>query len=133
MERRILEVVASAVVLALILSVGLLAQDNSSKEQNRQAVQEKMQTQVRMNENWTPVGRGLNFIDEDGNGICDRYENGLRMRDNMGRVMGPGQNFIDEDGDGICDNRTTGGMHNGRGHGRHSGHGHENVGGGWRR
>lgn len=38
-------------------------------------------------------GSGYNYVDEDGNGICDNYSNGTC----------PG--YRDEDGDGICDNR----------------------------
>jgi len=40
---------------------------------------------------------GYNYVDEDGDGICDNYNNGGC----------PG--YRDQDGDGICDNRRSGG------------------------
>lgn len=43
-----------------------------------------------------------NFVDADGNGICDSYEKG-----------GIGQWFVDMNGDGVCDNRTNDGFYRG--------------------
>ncbi len=43
-----------------------------------------------------------NFVDADGNGICDNYEKG-----------GIGQWFVDVNGDGVCDNRTNDGFYRG--------------------
>lgn len=40
-------------------------------------------------------GCGRNFVDKDGDGICDNYAGG-------------GRNFVDKDGDGICDNYADG-------------------------
>ncbi len=62
---------------------------------------------------------GLNFIDKDGDGICDnRGEKGKGggkgkrhrrgARDGSGPINGSnkrGPNFVDKNGDGICDNR----------------------------
>ena len=48
-------------------------------------------------------GRGQNFIDSDGNGICDHLETSL-----TDGIRGGGMNFTDEDGDGICDNYGIG-------------------------
>ena len=48
-------------------------------------------------------GRGQNFIDSDGNGICDHLETSL-----TDCIRGGGMNFTDEDGDGICDNYGIG-------------------------
>lgn len=55
----------------------------------------------------------LNFVDKDGDGICDnRGEKGKRHRRGARDGSGPkngsnkrGHNFIDKNGDGICDNR----------------------------
>ncbi len=117
-KSRILEAVAAiAIVLGLILSSGLIAQEGPSKKQNRQMVQEKIQTRTQMNDDGTPIGRGNHFIDEDGNGICDRFEIGHSRQQNRGQAMGHNRNFIDENGDGMCDYRGSGSMHNGRGHG----------------
>ena len=52
--------------------------------------------------------QGPNFIDEDGDGICDLMGTG---QSGQGQGYGPwglqagtcGGNFIDEDGDGVCD------------------------------
>ncbi len=41
-------------------------------------------------------GEGVNFIDENGDGICDSLS------------RGDGTSYIDEDGDGICDNSGGG-------------------------
>lgn len=56
------------------------------------------------------AGQGRNFVDEDGNGICDfavdscRYvdENNDGVCDYYG-TGGYGCKFADEDGDGVCD------------------------------
>ena len=65
---------------------------------------------------------GADFVDEDGDGVCDLYQAGGRgtgMHHGMGR--GAGANFIDEDGDGVCDlyDAETMGDGIGYGHGRH--------------
>ena len=48
----------------------------------------------------TCLSSGQNFIDEDGDGLCDNWAGG-------GGWCGNGQCFIDEDGDGVCDNWTS--------------------------
>jgi len=37
-----------------------------------------------------------NFVDENGDGVCDNYQNGGKQ--------GKCANFVDENGDGVCDN-----------------------------
>lgn len=49
-------------------------------------------------------GHGRNFVDANGDGVCDNYGTGC------------GQYFVDADGDGVCDNYGTGCGH-GQGHG----------------
>ena len=49
----------------------------------------------------TCLSSGQNFIDEDGDGLCDNWAGGGSGR------CGNGQCFIDEDGDGVCDNCGT--------------------------
>ena len=56
---------------------------------------------------------GQNFVDEDGDGICDLMGtgagNGPRGPFTYGYAEGGcGENFVDEDGDGICDLMGTG-------------------------
>ena len=54
------------------------------------------------------ASRGENFVDKDGDGVCD----------NIG--SGNGGYFVDKDGDGVCDNigRGNGRQNNGKGRGR---------------
>lgn len=47
-------------------------------------------------------GRGRNYVDADGNGVCDNYGTGC------------GRNYVDADGDGVCDNYGTGCHRGGR-------------------
>ena len=72
-------------------------------------------------------GRGRNFVDANGDGVCDNYgtgtgrgqyfvdANGDGVCDNYGTGCGRGQYFVDANGDGVCDNYGTG---CGRGQGR---------------
>ena len=66
-------------------------------------------------------GRCDNFVDEDGDGVCDLRGTGRGQGNGPGFVDedGDGQcdNFVDEDGDGVCDLRRTGwGRGNGPGY-----------------
>ena len=78
-----------------------------------------------------PVGPwGPAFVDEDGDGVCDRLQDGT-WRGRMGRGsggglgLGLGPSFVDADGDGVCDRYQQGaGMgRRGRGNGRRGGRG----------
>ncbi len=54
--------------------------------------------------------RQRNFVDENGDGICDHYQSGT--------CPGYGKGFTDENGDGICDHYQSGtcpGYKNGKG------------------
>lgn len=100
-----------------------------------------------------PSSWGAGFIDEDGNGICDRFEQGYcdvpgcvghgrgyaSSGDARGGAAGQGQGagagYVDADGDGICDNRGSGygggygnGYGNGNGNGYGNGYGHHGGG-----
>lgn len=48
---------------------------------------------------------GENFVDDDGNGICDNYKE--NQKNDVSQNISD-KNFIDEDNDGICDNYTSG-------------------------
>jgi len=71
----------------------------------------------------TAQGRagGMNFIDENGDGVCDYFQMGSRAAGNAGmNMMGTmrGRYYVDANGDGVCDNfgsRMGQGMGNGRG------------------
>ena len=93
----------------------------------------------------TPAVPGANFVDEDGDGICDLFGTGASgygqgrfgqggARQAYGSRGGAGtcgDNFVDEDGDGICDLAGTGtgsgqggnGFRGGNGFGRGMGRG----------
>ncbi len=57
-------------------------------------------------DNTTPTpansSAGVNFVDEDGDGLCDLC--GGMMGRYARQNNGLGINFVDEDGDGVCDN-----------------------------
>ena len=58
--------------------------------------------------------RNIQFVDEDGDGICDNYngnsqtanskQNGIHKADGTGNANKNNNQYIDEDSDGICDN-----------------------------
>lgn len=60
------------------------------------------------------TGRGMNYVDNDGDGICDNAGShkgrsggkGNRFRTNgaAGNAGRQGPNYVDNDGDGVCDN-----------------------------
>ena len=58
-----------------------------------------------------------NFIDENGDGICDLYQGGGQGIGRQAGVRGQGGlgNFVDADGDGVCDNAGSGMRGAGRG------------------
>jgi len=60
-------------------------------------------------ESTDPGDWGPNFVDEDGDGVCDYWTEGRRGYGNgYRRGQGQGPAFVDEDGDGVCDDRTQG-------------------------
>lgn len=93
-----------------------------------------------------PAANSQRFVDENDNGVCDRYEQGLCDSsycngEGLGRGSGGkgpnasaatssgnghepacGQGYVDADGDGVCDNRGTANCEaaNRGHHGRHS-------------
>jgi hypothetical protein len=63
----------------------------------------------------TPVAPGANFVDEDGDGVCDLM--GTGAAGNSYRHGAGGANFVDEDNDGVCDLMGTGAAGNSYGRG----------------
>ncbi len=56
-----------------------------------------------------------NYVDENGDGICDNYVDGVCNGTCEGYGHpGCGGNFVDADGDGVCDNLNTGNTLNDR-------------------
>lgn len=83
---------------------------------------------------------GWNFVDADGDGVCDNWGSGNQRLRTPG--CGLGQGFIDADNDGVCDNwngqgagvQRGQGRGLGQGQGQGQGHGNGNGnGGGWGR
>lgn len=75
------------------------------------------------------AGQGVNYIDEDGDGICDNClincarQIGRKQMRGQGSGQGLRENFVDEDNDGVCDNLADRpmdgtGRKNGRGRNR---------------
>ena len=68
----------------------------------------------------TDIGVGIygEFVDANGNGVCDTYADHASTLDGTGSQWGAqngGQsaqqiNFVDKDGDGVCDNCLNGGV-----------------------
>ncbi len=85
---------------------------------------------------------GWNFVDADGDGVCDNWGSGNQRLRTPGCGLGQGQGFIDADNDGVCDNwngqgagvQRGQGRGLGQGQGQGQGHGNGNGnGGGWGR
>lgn len=54
------------------------------------------------------TGNRRNFVDTDGDGICDHYTTRQTTSQEVNFSQnGRGRNFVDADGDGICDNYGT--------------------------
>ncbi len=132
---KILTIVAVALAIpGLFVGNSLIAQDKPDNAQQQQTTRTMVQSQTQLNSDGTPMGRGMHYIDENGNGICDRFEQGgQHMQQNAGHRMGRGMNSMDENGNGMCGQgqRGSGRMHNGRGHGN-GGNGPSSMNGGWR-
>ena len=63
----------------------------------------------------TPAGTGKNYVDADGDGVCDRYDSGCTP-------AGTGKNYVDADNNGVCDHYESGyAQHGGGHHGRQGG------------
>ena len=83
---------------------------------------------------------GWNFVDADGDGVCDNWGSGNQRLRTPGCGLGQGQGFIDADNEGVCDNwngqgagvQRGQGRGLGQGQGQGQGHGNGN-GGGWGR
>ena len=83
---------------------------------------------------------GWNFVDADGDGVCDNWGSGNQRLRTPGCGLGQGAGFVDADGDGVCDNwngqgaGVQRGQGRGLGQGQGQGHGNGNGnGGGWGR
>ena len=76
-------------------------------------------------------GRGRNFVDANGDGVCDNYASGACA--GQGNGCGQGAGYVDADGNGTCDNYEAGtcpgnGAGHGHGQGAGAGRGHHGRG-----
>ncbi|MCC6165876.1 MAG: hypothetical protein IT329_01490 [Caldilineaceae bacterium] len=106
---------ALALVLALTISIPSFAQDATPDTPATDSAAAEATA--------TPMACP-NFVDEDGDGICDHSQDGAghgagchqhgQMGYSHGMGMGMGHSFVDEDGDGVCDNCPAGNSAQGR-------------------
>lgn len=89
------------------ISLVMLIVPNMLFAQNQTRNDQKSKQEIVTKSNDTV--RGRNFIDENKNGICDRFENA--------KPLGKSSNFVDADKNGICDHRENGNRGNGKGYG----------------
>ncbi len=93
------------VTLGLIVGIGACAEEDLSSqtgvESHPLAVQGE-DADAAPGCSRRPCGHGAGFIDENGDGVCDRA--GMEGCQCRGRH---GKQFIDEDGDGACDHAKT--------------------------
>jgi hypothetical protein len=116
MSRKITVTAVLALLLTLVISTAAFAQDAAPAPGQYGA------------------GQCVDFVDADGDGVCDNAGTGARSQDGSGIQYGAGQRgtqagggqgtgaFVDADGDGTCDNlgqnvpaRSGTGNQNGRG------------------
>ena len=50
------------------------------------------------------IGSGSGFVDVDQNGVCDNADLGYGKGNKKGKGLGRGSSFVDADQDGVCDN-----------------------------
>ena len=108
--------IALVLVLALALSMGGVSAFAAGRHGQRQGGGSRGSGQNWVDadgdgvcDNWASGGRHQNWVDADGDGVCDNWALGGRH-----------QNWVDADGDSVCDNWASGGCR-GRGWGRTSG------------
>jgi hypothetical protein len=94
---------------------------------------EEMNTDTAVTQEQPAVPTGQNFVDENGDGICDTCGNvpGSGMGNQYGKGA-MGSNFVDEDGDGVCDTCSLAPADGtGNQYGRQGGQGGQGRGGRW--
>ena len=123
MSRKMIITLALSLVLVLVFSIGVFAQGpNPANSQNGAAAGIGTQQMQRIQDptlNATgELGTCVNFIDEDGDGVCDNAllggvggQVGTMSRQNLQANsqsalggQGLGTDFVDADNDGACDN-----------------------------
>ena len=79
-------------------------------------------------------GEGCSFVDEDGDGVCDYYNNrqpnGGQGYGSANAGQGQGYGYVDSNNDGVCDNYVEGNCY-GNGYGNCDGSGNGCNGGGY--
>lgn len=89
-------------MMTLVFSIGSI---DASAASNAKAKKAAVTTNI-----CDYCGASCEFVDADGDGICDNYISGK---------SGRGRFYVDADGDGVCDNAANGSCpRNGKGRGR---------------
>lgn len=111
MSRKLMVTLALALVMVLSVSAAVFAQGPGPA--NTQGGQQMWQQQ-----DGTGLGTCTDFVDEDGDGVCDnalmdgthaqagmmaRRGGQSQMQGQMLRGQGLGEDFVDANGDGVCD------------------------------
>lgn len=97
---------AGAAALATMLAFAPIssAQEGTNTPDTAQGMHSMMYGRGHGQGNGTPQGDGTcdgtNYVDADGDGVCDNMGSGTND--------GSGTNYVDADGDGVCDNMKSG-------------------------
>jgi len=107
MSRKLMITLALALVLVLVVGIGVYAQGgpNSTPSQNGSAFGTGTQQTLRIQDPAQNLsGDCVNFVDENGDGICDNALLGGAGSQSSFGSQGFGTYYVDADGDGACDN-----------------------------
>ncbi|MCB0261533.1 MAG: hypothetical protein KDE52_13345 [Calditrichaeota bacterium] len=90
----------------------LTAQITQAEEQYPNVLQEENGNPIHsINDEAMPAGSPWNFMDGNGNGVCDHSKHGQGTLQKMNHGRDNHQQFVDEDGDGINDHSVGSNMH----------------------
>jgi type II secretory pathway pseudopilin PulG len=109
MKRSVIVGLVVVAILGIVTTVALASNAKTTNaldtaEQVESVLGEEMNTETAVTQEQPAVPAGQNFVDEDGDGVCDTC--GSVPGSGMGSQNGngpSGSNFVDEDGDGVCD------------------------------
>lgn len=126
MKRSMIVGLAIVAVMGIVTVTALASNTNITKalgttDPVEKVLNEEVTVETAVTQEQPAVPTAQNFVDEDGDGVCDTCGSvpGTSMGNQHGNGM-MGSNFVDEDGDGVCD---TCGSVPGTGTGSQSGNG----------
>lgn len=92
---------AKIILTGILMAILAFSMGNSRNDELVSAESSKIDETVN-NSVCEYCGVNCQYVDEDGDGVCDNYNN---CADSDGSM---GQNYVDEDNNGICDNFEAG-------------------------